>query len=122
MPANTVNVGKPPKKLRKWVAWIRDLQTGCENCPAPYEPGDDIADKTDAHLYNGGAITTNEFLSARLDQATKALQRVSKGVYGFCEKCNDQISAERLQVVPETTLCIKCANERDTALAKKRKR
>ncbi|MFD1508672.1 TraR/DksA family transcriptional regulator [Lacimonas salitolerans] len=38
-----------------------------------------------------------------------ALQRIRDGEYGFCGRCGEEISAERLDVVPDTPLCRNCA-------------
>jgi RNA polymerase-binding transcription factor DksA len=38
-----------------------------------------------------------------------ALQRLRDEEYGFCAKCGEEISAERLNVLPATPLCRKCA-------------
>ena len=39
-----------------------------------------------------------------------ALQRLEDGSYGICVSCGEDISAARLQVIPETTLCVHCAD------------
>ena len=38
-----------------------------------------------------------------------ALQRIRDGEYGYCAKCGEEISAERLDVLPDTPLCRACA-------------
>ena len=38
-----------------------------------------------------------------------ALQRMDDGEYGFCAKCGEEIQPERLDVVPYTPFCRKCA-------------
>ncbi|MEF3046572.1 TraR/DksA family transcriptional regulator [Pseudotabrizicola sp. L79] len=38
-----------------------------------------------------------------------ALQRIETGEYGFCMTCGDQISEERLDVLPFTPFCKTCA-------------
>mgnify|MGYP001584639015 CR=1 FL=1 len=38
-----------------------------------------------------------------------ALQRVRDGEYGFCGRCGDNISPDRLDVLPDTPLCQSCA-------------
>lgn len=38
-----------------------------------------------------------------------ALQRIREGEYGYCARCGDDISQERLDVLPDTPLCMKCA-------------
>ena len=39
-----------------------------------------------------------------------ALQRVADGEYGICVKCGDRIAEERLDAVPATPMCRRCAN------------
>lgn len=38
-----------------------------------------------------------------------ALARIEAGEFGICTKCGDEISAERLDVIPYTPFCRKCA-------------
>ena len=39
-----------------------------------------------------------------------ALQRLEDGSYGICVCCGEDISVARLRVIPETTLCVHCAD------------
>src|SRR5271157_392342 len=48
-----------------------------------------------------------------------ALKRLDEGIYGNCEECGDEISAERLKVVPFALLCRDC---QETAEQQPRKR
>jgi RNA polymerase-binding transcription factor DksA len=38
-----------------------------------------------------------------------ALKRIRDGEYGICVRCGDDISAERLDVLPDAPLCKNCA-------------
>jgi RNA polymerase-binding transcription factor DksA len=38
-----------------------------------------------------------------------ALERIRQGTYGICTGCDEQIAADRLDVLPETPLCRACA-------------
>lgn len=38
-----------------------------------------------------------------------AINRIYEGKYTTCSKCGNEISQERLEAVPYTTLCIACA-------------
>lgn len=40
-----------------------------------------------------------------------ALKRIEKGTYGECIRCGETISEERLDLLPHTPLCKKCAHE-----------
>ncbi len=38
-----------------------------------------------------------------------ALQRMDDGEYGYCAECGDKITEERLDILPYTPFCAKCA-------------
>lgn len=46
---------------------------------------------------------------AEIAQIRAALKRIEEGEYGFCVKCGDEIAEARLDVVPATPFCAKCA-------------
>lgn len=48
----------------------------------------------------------------------KALTKIEKGTYGFCEECKNSIEVGRLKAYPAADLCSTCANSK----FKKRKR
>ncbi|MCK4790342.1 MAG: RNA polymerase-binding protein DksA [Desulfobacteraceae bacterium] len=42
-----------------------------------------------------------------------ALDRIEEGTFGICEECGEDISAERLEARPVTTLCIECKKKQE---------
>jgi RNA polymerase-binding transcription factor DksA len=38
-----------------------------------------------------------------------ALERIANDTYGTCEECGESIGEARLSVIPEATLCLRCA-------------
>ena len=46
-----------------------------------------------------------------LDLIESALERIEDGVYGQCEECGVKIPKTRLNAIPYTTLCVKCASQ-----------
>ncbi|MCA1553732.1 MAG: TraR/DksA family transcriptional regulator [Chloroflexi bacterium] len=50
-------------------------------------------------------IRTHEDKIESLDYALKALDH---GQYGICERCGNEIGAERLKALPGTTMCVTC--------------
>lgn len=46
---------------------------------------------------------------AEIRMIEAALVRVEEGEYGYCVKCGDQISEERLDLLPATPFCRNCA-------------
>lgn len=62
------------------------------------------------------AITRREVdraLLERLKEREKALQQaiaeIKQGTYGFCQECGALIHPERLAILPDTQVCIRCA-------------
>ena len=45
-------------------------------------------------------------LSHASDRRSTALKRMAAGAYGRCAVCDREIGAARLDVIPETTLCL----------------
>ena len=48
-----------------------------------------------------------------LDKITKALAKIDDGTFGTCEECGEDISIQRLEARPETTLCIRCKEDQE---------
>ncbi|MCO8146396.1 TraR/DksA C4-type zinc finger protein [Rhodovulum tesquicola] len=46
---------------------------------------------------------------AEVKQINAALARIEDGSYGYCVRCGEEISEERLDVVPATPFCRICA-------------
>lgn len=57
------------------------------------------------HVLTIATIKQVENHLAEIDQAIASAQRAD---YGICSKCNEPIDPERLAILPETRLCIKC--------------
>ena len=48
-----------------------------------------------------------------LAKINKAVQRITDGTFGLCERCEEPISLKRLEARPVTTLCIRCKEEQE---------
>jgi len=46
---------------------------------------------------------------AEVKRIDAALHRIEEGEYGVCQKCGEDISAERLKLLPDTPFCKRCA-------------
>lgn len=49
----------------------------------------------------------------RLSRIESALGRIAARTYGICEECGGRIPKARLEVIPETPYCVKCASKMD---------
>lgn len=50
-------------------------------------------------------------LEQKLESVSRALRLEQMGNYGICERCGQPIDPERLEALPDTTLCLKCKQE-----------
>ncbi|MCA9162167.1 MAG: TraR/DksA C4-type zinc finger protein [Pirellulaceae bacterium] len=55
------------------------------------------------------SLMENEELT--LEQIEDALERIEEGVYGTCVECGGRIPKARLNVIPYTPHCVKCASK-----------
>src|SRR5256885_3504248 len=82
---------------------------GSELSNAPFHLGDM---GTDEFLYdmNTALLANEQYIVA---EAREALNRMDAGTYGQCESCGKPISAARLEAIPFTRFCVKCATAND---------
>lgn len=50
-------------------------------------------------------------LEEHVAEIDHALAAAKEGIYGVCELCHQPIDRERLRVLPETRLCIRCKSQ-----------
>ncbi len=62
-------------------------------------------------------IESLEFRRASIERALKAIE---KGTYGICERCGSEIDPARLEARPDATLCLKCQEEVERLLKRRR--
>jgi RNA polymerase-binding transcription factor DksA len=62
--------------------------------------------------HSGAAGEINDSLvtgaRAALRDVVDALQRMDDGRYGLCRRCGTSLSVERLEVLPQVSLCMAC--------------
>ncbi|MFT5525707.1 MAG: DnaK suppressor protein [Pirellulaceae bacterium] len=46
-----------------------------------------------------------------LEDIEDALERIEESVYGLCVECEGRIPKTRLNVIPQTAYCVKCASK-----------
>jgi DnaK suppressor protein len=86
----------------------RELQETIEPASATDDDSADVA----ADVYERGKIISLvQNLQAKLHAIDHAIEAAMRGRYGICEKCGAIIPEERLEIMPETTMCVKCVSE-----------
>ena len=85
---------------------IRALETALEVKP---EYGMGIGDPAVTQWELDQALL--ERLRVHAENLQQAIARYESGTYGYCERCGKAIHPDRLAVLPDTTLCIECAQK-----------
>ncbi|MBZ4687027.1 MAG: hypothetical protein PWQ96_2104 [Clostridia bacterium] len=67
-----------------------------------FERGKDLALEDNARL--------------QIQKIDDALRAIEEGTYGICDVCGQPINPERLQVMPESTQCVRCREEEESVL------
>lgn len=92
------------RELEETQARIAQLRERLET-KADYGPG-----RGDPAIYQWEFnLALLERAESQLQQVREALARLDAGVYGKCQKCGQPIDEERLELLPLTTHCIRCA-------------
>ena len=63
---------------------------------------------TDVYMQDmQNSLTTHE--KGKLNEIDNALYKIDNGTYGICDQCKNGIDEDRLDILPETSLCSDCA-------------
>lgn len=91
----------------KILAHIEELKEA-DPFADPDHASDNAAIDTDVREEVGHETISAQIrdLQRRLKDIDLALVKISKGRYGFCEKCGKPIPLARLQLIPEARYCI----------------
>jgi DnaK suppressor protein len=99
-------------RLRNDVTSMTDAalhHDGSENSTMPIHMAELGSDNFEQEFTLSLLATEEDTLGAIED----ALERVENGTYGTCEECSGSIPKARLDALPHTPVCVKCAATRD---------
>ncbi len=63
-------------------------------------------------------LSLREQRFSRLRQVDEALARIDAGTYGICTRCGERIARDRLEALPEASLCLLCRQFEEGAVEK----
>jgi len=86
-----------------------------EEMSEPVSPDPSIGRLTrqDAMQQQQMTLESRRRLELQKIQLETALKRIREGKFGSCVMCKISISAERLDIVPESPLCVPCLKKRN---------
>lgn len=89
------------------------LSKGTDSGEAGRSPAD-IADMGNNMLEENNSLLLMDNEEVVLNQIEDALERIEEGTYGCCTECGARIPKLRLNALPYTPYCVKCAAELET--------
>jgi len=108
------------KLLTDYAARARGTAGGLEDQTRLPTGGDAVGNLSNApmHLGDAGTEMYSQEMNATLleheehvmTEIAEALGRIDAGTYGVCENCGKKILQGRLEVIPYTRFCVKCAD------------
>lgn len=73
----------------------------------------DLTDQAAAEADKNFTLRLREREQKLLKKIDEALDRITKGTFGICESCGEEISYKRLKARPVTTYCIECKTKQE---------
>jgi DnaK suppressor protein len=93
-------------RLREQLEQVRETGSGDGRREgSPYGKKEEEAAET-AEIENRLAIEKR--LLEQINDIESALNKFGNGTYGVCEKCGQPIAIERLEIIPQASLCVSC--------------
>lgn len=100
--------------MEELIKQLDDSNVYLEEATLPIEPS--VAIGRLSRMEAIGEKSVNEArhvnVKLRLEKLKNALKRMDDGHYGMCVRCNEEIPYGRLQAVPETLICVPCAEKK----------
>lgn len=98
--------------LRERLDEIQGRIAGLAKTPEPGAGigfGKRVGDGTTEAISRRNEIGIGTSLEVSEQRLLRALTKVEEGTYGTCDSCGKPIAPARLEVAPESVLCIGCA-------------
>lgn len=98
--------GRLEEELKTIESELSDLGFPDGRVEVAFDEG--FADAAQTTSERAKVLSLAEGMRTRLEDIKVAMDKLDKGKYGYCERCGEQISEERLEAIPTSRLCITC--------------
>ncbi|MBI3398527.1 MAG: TraR/DksA family transcriptional regulator [Deltaproteobacteria bacterium] len=97
------------KKRKMWRELREELfnKLGKEYS-AQFDNPQDLEDQSLIDVIEDVGLAIADIRRKELTMMDETIRKLEEGTYGICEDCCEEISEERLKIVPFTIYCVKC--------------
>jgi len=99
------------EKIKKKLIAIKEDIAAYKQLTKPVSPDNAIGRLTRMEAISSKSINEAALGKARdtRSQLERALAKIDAPDFGLCRECDEPIPSARLMILPETDLCVKCA-------------
>ena len=99
--------------IEERIEYIKANIESLETTSKPVEPDRALGrlTRTDAMQIQKMQEVSLETARSNLLKLQDGLKKIAEGTYGKCHACKEMIGFERLKALPESVMCIKCAEK-----------
>ncbi len=104
---------KLASQIRENIETVKQDIVSYAELAQPVAPDDAIGRLTRMDAIGNKSINEAALREARntLAKLERALKMIDQPGFGFCRECEEQIPVARLMIMPESDMCVKCAEE-----------
>ena len=99
--------------LEKWEGLYSGINTVMDDKIIQLETFPDPVDRATSETARTFSILLMDRKYETIRQIRSTIERMDNGTYGICEECGEEITEGRLEIMPETTLCLQCKKEQE---------
>lgn len=98
-------------KIEEELKGLKSSVASLEEQVKPVSPDASLGRLTRLDNMNNQAVARDSLSKAkvRILKLERALKRMDDPDFGYCEECGEEIPLRRLMLLPESTLCVGCA-------------
>ncbi len=103
------------KNIEARISALKDDIASYKQLTKPVSPDSAIGRLTRMEAINSKSINEAALNKSKdtLTKLERALVKIESDDYGFCRECDEPIPSARLMILPETELCVQCAESMD---------
>lgn len=112
MPIGDLRILK--EKIEQEISEQHKLIQSLEKTSKPVAPDNAIGRLTRMEAINSKSISeaSLSFARSKVKKLEKALKRIKNPNFGICESCDNPIPHGRIMLMPESTICVPCAERK----------